>query len=234
MEKKKKQQEEKQTKQVKETKEVKEDKQVKETKEVKKTKQTKKTKTDKKQSKVQTIEPEEVKKILLDSTLVENFIGHAESLPILKTQHIANLDSLKIQYAEHKFNRATYKERVKNLNLVYREKVENIKYLDHCFKRNYMNMIHLLKDENQIKLVTQNYTIIHEMLRCLGDHNTKYFKHDMIEYNKMPYKPILFVRNLTKFYAGKDQPNIDCLNFNVFPGEFHAFIGANGAGNNNN
>ena len=184
----------------------------------------------KKQTKAQIIKPDEIKKILLDSTLVENFIGHAESLPILKTQHIADLENLKIQLADNKFNRETYKTRVKELKEVYHEKVKNIKYIDYCFKKNYMNMIHRIKDQEQIKKVSQNFTIIHEMLCCLGDHNTKYFKHDMLEYDKMPYKPILFVRNLTKFYSGKDQPNIDCLNFNVFPGEFHAFIGANGAG----
>ena len=41
--------------------------------------------------------------------------------------------------------------------------------------------------------------------------------------------PILSVRNLTKRF-GKKPPAITDLNFDVMPGEFHAFIGANGAG----
>ncbi|MBQ6280085.1 MAG: ABC transporter ATP-binding protein [Mycoplasma sp.] len=46
----------------------------------------------------------------------------------------------------------------------------------------------------------------------------------------MKNKPILYVRNLTKYYKTKKIPTIDALNFDVYPGEFHAFIGANGAG----
>ena len=43
-------------------------------------------------------------------------------------------------------------------------------------------------------------------------------------------KPLLEVVNLRKQYFGKKKPAIDQLNFKVFPGEFHAFVGANGAG----
>nr|WP_229503110.1 ABC transporter ATP-binding protein [Malacoplasma penetrans] len=43
-------------------------------------------------------------------------------------------------------------------------------------------------------------------------------------------KPLLEVVNLRKQYYGKKHPTIDNLNFKVYPGEFHAFVGANGAG----
>ncbi|GHU49345.1 hypothetical protein FACS189459_0620 [Bacilli bacterium] len=58
----------------------------------------------------------------------------------------------------------------------------------------------------------------------------KYFTNDINEYNNLDKKPILFVRNLTKRYPLKKAPAINNLNFNVYPGEFHAFIGGNGAG----
>jgi ABC-2 type transport system ATP-binding protein len=55
---------------------------------------------------------------------------------------------------------------------------------------------------------------------------TKY----ITEYENMKNKPILFVRDLTKRYFGRKAPAISDISFDVFPGEFHAFIGANGAG----
>lgn len=42
--------------------------------------------------------------------------------------------------------------------------------------------------------------------------------------------PILAVNDLSKRFSWKRKPAIDGLNFAVYPGEFHAFIGANGAG----
>ncbi|WP_033159761.1 ABC transporter ATP-binding protein [Mycoplasmoides alvi] len=43
-------------------------------------------------------------------------------------------------------------------------------------------------------------------------------------------KPILSVQNLTKQFGKKQKPAITNVSFNVYPGQFHAFIGANGAG----
>lgn len=43
-------------------------------------------------------------------------------------------------------------------------------------------------------------------------------------------KPLLEVIDLKKQYKKKKKPAIDKLNFKVYPGEFHAFVGANGAG----
>lgn len=54
---------------------------------------------------------------------------------------------------------------------------------------------------------------------------------EIIEYKKLNEpKPILYVKNLYKKYPGKKAPAINKISFNVYPGEFHAFIGANGAG----
>ncbi|GHU33433.1 hypothetical protein FACS1894166_08870 [Bacilli bacterium] len=58
----------------------------------------------------------------------------------------------------------------------------------------------------------------------------KYFMSDIQEYKSMTVKPILFVRGLSKRYFGKKNPAVQKISFDVFPGEFHAFIGANGAG----
>ncbi len=43
-------------------------------------------------------------------------------------------------------------------------------------------------------------------------------------------KPLVEVKNLTKHYKGRTRPAINNISFNIYPGEFHAFIGANGAG----
>lgn len=56
--------------------------------------------------------------------------------------------------------------------------------------------------------------------------NTNDKKNILINYNE----PILEVINLKKQYKRKKQPAINNLNFKVYPGEFHAFVGANGAG----
>lgn len=60
--------------------------------------------------------------------------------------------------------------------------------------------------------------------------NTKFIESDVRRYKSFKRKPILYVANLTKKYFGRKQPAIDKISFNIYPGEFHAFIGANGAG----
>jgi len=61
----------------------------------------------------------------------------------------------------------------------------------------------------------------------LSKQNTKAgLKH----YADLENKPILFVENLYKKYPKKPAPAINNITFNVYPGQFHAFIGANGAG----
>jgi ABC-2 type transport system ATP-binding protein len=58
----------------------------------------------------------------------------------------------------------------------------------------------------------------------------KYDDRDIFAYREIKPAPILYVKNLTKRYFGKKKPAISNISFNVYPGEFHAFIGANGAG----
>ena len=60
--------------------------------------------------------------------------------------------------------------------------------------------------------------------------NKQNTKNGIDHYNQLKYKPILFVENLYKKYPGKKKPTINNISFNVYPGQFHAFIGANGAG----
>ncbi len=42
--------------------------------------------------------------------------------------------------------------------------------------------------------------------------------------------PLVEVKHVTKHYKGRKQPAINDISFNIYPGQFHAFIGANGAG----
>lgn len=43
-------------------------------------------------------------------------------------------------------------------------------------------------------------------------------------------KPSVIIKNLTKQYKGRKKPAVNDISFQIFPGQFHAFIGANGAG----
>ncbi|MCQ3907604.1 MAG: ATP-binding cassette domain-containing protein [Mycoplasmoidaceae bacterium] len=52
----------------------------------------------------------------------------------------------------------------------------------------------------------------------------------ILHYRELTRKPILYVENLYKKYPHKKHPAINNISFSVYPGEFHAFIGANGAG----
>lgn len=51
-------------------------------------------------------------------------------------------------------------------------------------------------------------------------------RHDV----KISGEPIVSIENLTKHYKGRTNPAINNISFNIYPGQFHAFIGANGAG----
>lgn len=47
---------------------------------------------------------------------------------------------------------------------------------------------------------------------------------------KIEGNPLVEIKNLTKQYKGRKQQAISNISFNIYPGQFHAFIGANGAG----
>lgn len=61
----------------------------------------------------------------------------------------------------------------------------------------------------------------------LSKQNTK---SGISHFQQLKTKPILYVENLYKRYPRKKSPAINNISFNVYPGQFHAFIGANGAG----
>ncbi len=42
--------------------------------------------------------------------------------------------------------------------------------------------------------------------------------------------PIVTIQGFTKKYKGRPNPAVDNVSFDIYPGDFHAFIGANGAG----
>ena len=48
--------------------------------------------------------------------------------------------------------------------------------------------------------------------------------------NFIDIAPIVSVKNLYKKYKRRKEPAIDDVSFDIYPGQFHAFIGANGAG----
>lgn len=48
--------------------------------------------------------------------------------------------------------------------------------------------------------------------------------------NKTLVNPIVTISNFTKHYKGRSRAAVENINFNIYPGHFHAFIGANGAG----
>lgn len=70
---------------------------------------------------------------------------------------------------------------------------------------------------------------IMQMFNCEKENDTRknsIKRHDV----KISGEPIVSIINLTKHYKGRTNPAINNISFNIYPGQFHAFIGANGAG----
>lgn len=82
------------------------------------------------------------------------------------------------------------------------------------------------------KILKQNKKNIRKFNHKFRD--AKMFKQNtksgIAHYEQLISKPILFVENLCKKYPHKKKLTINNISFNVYPGQFHAFIGANGAG----
>ncbi|XQP55782.1 MAG: ABC transporter ATP-binding protein [Mycoplasmoidaceae bacterium] len=78
------------------------------------------------------------------------------------------------------------------------------------------------QNKKNIKTYSRTFKNVH-----MNKQNTKL---GIAHYKKLDPKPILFVENLYKKYPRKKAPAINNISFNVYPGQFHAFIGANGAG----
>ncbi|MCQ3908334.1 MAG: ATP-binding cassette domain-containing protein [Mycoplasmoidaceae bacterium] len=88
-----------------------------------------------------------------------------------------------------------------------------------------MNKANKIIKQNQKNIHTYNKTY---KTKYLSKQNTK----SGLDHFRMigEPKPILYVENLYKRYPRKKSPAINNISFNVYPGQFHAFIGANGAG----
>lgn len=142
------------------------------------------------------------------------------------------------ELANHKNDEVTAKKQTlkdfhqnkANINATIGEKIANLKQLYSTIKEYAKQYKSKHPDVPNLKVLENNFTYLKEAILYRGSRNYKYFTSDLQEYQQMSKKPVLFVRNLTKYYSRKKTPNINNLNFDVFPGEFHAFIGANGAG----
>lgn len=166
------------------------------------------------------------KKMLASDQELFTFIDNIASYPQLKEQYRIDIGNIHLS-SRHLTRKDIINER-KRIKQNYHARVnENNELLNSL--NEIVTQRKLLKPYSK-KVITETQEMIKEVIekRCSKLH--KYFKSDLKRFKKMKNKPILYVRNLTKYYKAKKVPTIDSLNFDVYPGEFHAFIGANGAG----
>lgn len=61
--------------------------------------------------------------------------------------------------------------------------------------------------------------------------DTGFTSFEGVDLSKQPLPtPVVTIKNFTKHYKGRAQAAVQDISFNIYPGHFHAFIGANGAG----
>ncbi len=169
----------------------------------------------------------ELKKIIKDKNELSHFLSSVSSYYEIKNEFNTKTNSIKLNFLNnkketnindekitYKKNKVDYKNLILNLKKLFKELLES------DVEKKQLN-------EKEIKYVKN---LIFEILKWRTGKTHKFFKNDIEEYKNLKSKPILYVRNLTKYYPFKKIPTINKLNFSVFPGEFHAFIGANGAG----
>lgn len=161
--------------------------------------------------------------ILKDRNQLKQVLKSLIPLPLIKADYFSQLEDIKILKKEKQKSRYEIKELKIKKTTIYREKKKELKQFVKSLKEAYK------KIKNQPE-AQKNYQDIINFIYLVGSKQAKHFRLDIDEYNDLTQKPVLFVKNLTKYYARRKIPTIDMLNFNVFPGEFHAFIGANGAG----
>lgn len=91
-----------------------------------------------------------------------------------------------------------------------------------------LNKLNILSNEEMIiklKVLDDTYTQRPEIFGIKKGENT------IIDIsNKTLLNPIVTISNFTKHYKGRSRAAVENINFNIYPGHFHAFIGANGAG----
>ena len=166
------------------------------------------------------------KQLLNSDQALFKFIDNVESFPSLKAQYLHDINNIHLS-SKH-LTHADVKNERKSIKQIYKLKINSNKELLNSINECANNPLILKSYSN--KKITETVNMIKEIIekRCCKVH--KYFQSDLKRFKGLKQKPILYVRNLTKYYKSKKIPTIDGLNFDVYPGEFHAFIGANGAG----
>lgn len=91
-----------------------------------------------------------------------------------------------------------------------------------------LNKLNILSNEEMIiklKVLDDTYTQRPEIFGIKKGENNR-----INISNKSLVNPIVTISNFTKHYKGRSRAAVENINFNIYPGHFHAFIGANGAG----
>ena len=163
------------------------------------------------------------------------FLDELKSFPQLKANYHNDLMNIYLS-AEH-LTKKDIKYKKQEAKEKYKSECEKLEGLQNYIKKCVDKITHGKISHKKIsklsdfeKRVNETQKIINEIINKRGSKCYKYFSSDIKKYELLNKKPILYVRNLTKYYKSKKTPTISALNFDVFPGEFHAFIGANGAG----
>ncbi|WEK82858.1 MAG: ABC transporter ATP-binding protein [Mycoplasma sp.] len=163
------------------------------------------------------------KSILKEQSKLKAVLKTLIPLSLIKADYYSQLEDIKNLKKEKLKKRSEIKSLKQKQFKIFQNKKNELSSLVKAVKEQY-------KKSKGNKQVDQNYQEFIDFVYHVGSKQAKHFNFDINEYNNLKQKPVLFVKNLTKYYSRRKVPTIDMLNFNVFPGEFHAFIGANGAG----
>ena len=167
--------------------------------------------------------------LLKSDEVLFKFLDELKSYPQLKAKYHNVLTDIYLA-VEH-LTKNDIKERKKQVKHNYLLEVAQLEAFQNSIKDCANQLIASKSDSAEFATkVNETLKIINEIINKRGAKCYKYFESDIKKYDQLKEKPILYVRNLTKYYKSKKTPTISALNFDVFPGEFHAFIGANGAG----
>lgn len=162
-----------------------------------------------------------IDELIKDEKKLQKFVSELESIWDVKNRYNELVDTNK-RYS------IKSPQEMKNAKIKYKADIQSLKKyiveINTIFKNVLVN-----KTEKEAKHITKVWNGIIEYIKYHNSKCHKGFIFDQDEYNRLKQKPILFVRNLTKFYRKKQTPTVSGLSFDVWPGEFHAFIGANGS-----
>ena len=172
------------------------------------------------------IDVTQFKKMLASDKEFFTFIDSIVSNKELKTQYRIGISNIHLS-TKHLTRKDIANER-KRLKLNYLTRINENKELLSSINK-IVSQRKLLEPYSR-KVINETHGMIKEIIEKKCSKSYKYFDSDLKKFENMKKKPILYVHNLTKYYKAKKIPTIDALNFDVYPGEFHAFIGANGAG----